>query len=61
LKSFSSNQVVEEKIPGPNDFIFLRTMEVYSIKNISDQENVTFLCCIANVYGGESIEPGKME
>jgi len=36
-------------------------MEVYSIKNISDQENVTFLCCIANVYGGESIEPGKME
>jgi quercetin dioxygenase-like cupin family protein len=38
-----------------HDFIFIPTMEVHSMKNVSDKENVTFLCCIANVYEEESI------
>lgn len=50
-----TDQTVEEKIIGPNDFVFIPTMEPHSMKNLSDTESVTFLCCIANVYEGDSI------
>ena len=50
-----TDRVVEEKALGPNDFVFIPTMEPHSMKNISDKEKVTFLCCIANVYEEESI------
>jgi len=50
-----TDRIIEEKALGPNDFIFIPTMEVHSMKNVSDKENVTFLCCIANVYEEESI------
>jgi len=47
--------VVEEKVLGPNDFVFVPTMEVHSMRNESADEPVTFLCCIANVYEDESL------
>lgn len=50
-----TDRIVEEKVLGPNDFVFIPTMEPHSMKNVSDKENVTFLCCIANVYEEESI------
>ena len=50
-----TDEKVEEKVMGPNDIVFVPTMEPHSIKNLSDTENVTFLCCIANVYEEESI------
>jgi quercetin dioxygenase-like cupin family protein len=50
-----TDQIVEEKSLGPNDFIFIPTMEVHSMKNVSDKKIVTFLCCIANVDEEESI------
>jgi len=50
-----TDRIVEEKALGPNDFIFIPTMEPHSMINVSDKENVTFLCCIANVYEEESI------
>lgn len=50
-----TDKIVEERVLGPHDFIFIPTMEVHSMKNASDVEPVTFLCCIANVYEGESI------
>ena len=50
-----TDQIVEEKALGPNDFVFIPTMEPHSMKNVSDKEKVTFLCCIANVYEEESI------
>ena len=50
-----TDQKVEEKIMGANDFVFIPTMEPHSMKNLSDKENVTFLCCIANVYEEESL------
>jgi len=50
-----TDQIVEEKSLGPNDFIFIPTMEVHSMKNLNDKEKVTFLCCIANVYEEESL------
>ncbi len=50
-----TDEKVEEKIMGPGDFVFVPTMEPHSMKNLSDKEKVTFLCCIANVYEGDSI------
>ena len=50
-----TDEKVEEKIMGPNDFVFVPSMEAHSMKNLSDTENVTFLCCIANVYEDESM------
>jgi mannose-6-phosphate isomerase-like protein (cupin superfamily) len=50
-----TDRVLGEKVLGPNDFIFIPTMEVHSMRNESDKESVTFLCCIANVYEEESI------
>ena len=50
-----TDQKVEEKIMGPDDFVFIPSMEPHSMRNISDQEKVTFLCCIANVYEDDSL------
>jgi len=52
----TTDAVVEEKLVGPNDLIYLPTMEPHSMKNLSDKEPATFLCCIANVYEDESVE-----
>ena len=48
-----TDEVIEEKIMGPSDLVFVPTMEPRSMKNTSDTENATFLCCIANVYEDE--------
>ena len=50
-----TDETVEEKRMGPNDFVFVSSMEPHSILNLSDTESATFLCCIANVYEGESL------
>lgn len=50
-----TDEIVEEKVLGANDFIFIPTMEVHSMRNESEREPVTFLCCIANVYEDESL------
>ena len=52
---FETDEKLEEKVMGPNDFVFVPSMEPHSMKNLSDTEDVTFLCCIANVYEDESI------
>jgi mannose-6-phosphate isomerase-like protein (cupin superfamily) len=50
-----TDEKVEEKIIGPNDLVYVPSMEPHSMRNLSDAENVTFLCCIANVYEDENI------
>jgi quercetin dioxygenase-like cupin family protein len=50
-----SDQIVEERTLGPHDFVFVPTMEPHSMRNLSDTESVTFLCCIANVYEEDTI------
>jgi mannose-6-phosphate isomerase-like protein (cupin superfamily) len=47
--------VVEEKTMGPNDFVFIPSMEPHSMRNLSETEPATFLCCIANVYPEETL------
>jgi quercetin dioxygenase-like cupin family protein len=48
-----TDEVKQEKTVGPNDFIFVPSMEPHSMKNPSQTEGATFLCCIANVYEQE--------
>ncbi|MGQ9656190.1 MAG: cupin domain-containing protein [Thermodesulfobacteriota bacterium] len=50
-----TDEVVEERVMGPNDLVYVPSMEPHSMKNLSDTEHATFLCCIANVYEDESI------
>ncbi len=50
-----TDERVEEKEVGPHGFIFVPTMEPHSIRNLSETEEATFLCCIANVYEDESL------
>ncbi len=50
-----TDEVIEEKVLGPHDFVFVPTMEVHSMRNESTEEPVTFLCCIANVYEDETL------
>jgi quercetin dioxygenase-like cupin family protein len=50
-----TDQKVEEKIMGPHDFVFVPSLEPHSMRNLSETEDATFLCCIANVYEDESL------
>ena len=45
-----NDEVTEERVVGPDDMIFIPSMEPHSLKNTSDSQEATFLCCIANVY-----------
>lgn len=45
-----TEEVVQEKLMEPNDFVFIPTMEPHSMVNPSDKEPCGFLCCIANVF-----------
>ena len=49
-----TDEKVEEKTVGPHDLIFVPSMEPHSMNNLSDSEDATFLCCIANVYEDEA-------
>ena len=35
---------------GPGTAIYIPSMEPHGMKNLSDTEPATFLCCICNVY-----------
>jgi len=50
-----TDDTIEEKILGPNDFVFIPSMEPHSMRNLSDEEDVTFLCCIANIHEDQGI------
>jgi mannose-6-phosphate isomerase-like protein (cupin superfamily) len=50
-----TDQVVMERVVGPNDYIYVPSMEPHSMVNMSETEKATFLCCIANVYEDEGL------
>ena len=52
---FSTDGKVEERTMGPGDFVFVPSKEAHSMRNLSETEEATFLCCIANVYEDESL------
>ncbi len=50
-----TDKVVADKVLAPGDFVFIPSMEVHSMRNESDREPLTFLCCIANVYEEDTL------
>jgi quercetin dioxygenase-like cupin family protein len=48
-----TDEVVKRVICGPGDGIYIPSMEPHGMKNTSDTEPATFLCCICNVYEQE--------
>jgi uncharacterized RmlC-like cupin family protein len=50
-----NDEVVKKIICGPGDFIYVPSLEPHGMKNISDTETATFLCCIANVYDQDDV------
>ncbi|MGQ9858147.1 MAG: cupin domain-containing protein [Thermodesulfobacteriota bacterium] len=49
-----TDEVKQERELGPNDLVYIPSMEPHSLRNLSDTEPATFLCCIANVYDDDT-------
>ncbi len=45
-----TEEIVEQVVVGPGDVVYVPGMEAHGMRNRSDTEPGTFLCCIANVY-----------
>lgn len=45
-----TDELIQKVEAGPGDYIYIPSMEPHGMKNLSDQEPGSFLCCIANVY-----------
>jgi quercetin dioxygenase-like cupin family protein len=45
-----TDAVTSEQVVGAGESVFIPSLEPHSMENLSDSEEVTFLCCIANVY-----------
>jgi quercetin dioxygenase-like cupin family protein len=50
-----TEQVVDKKVCGPGETIYVPSMESHGMKNVSETEPGTFLCCICNVYEDEAL------
>jgi quercetin dioxygenase-like cupin family protein len=50
-----TDEVVKTVTCGPGDSIYLPSLEPHGMKNLSDTEPATFLCCICNVYDQEGV------
>jgi quercetin dioxygenase-like cupin family protein len=50
-----TEEKIEEIEMGPNDVVFIPSMDPHSVTNLSDADKVIFLCCIANVYDEETL------
>ena len=52
----SENDELDRKvICNPGDSIYIPSMEPHGMKNTSETEEATFLCCICNVYDDEGV------
>ena len=52
---FRNRPTGEKRCLRSGDAIYLPSMEPHGMRNISDTEPATFLCCICNVYDRESL------
>jgi quercetin dioxygenase-like cupin family protein len=50
-----TDEQVEKCVCGPGDSIYVPSMEPHGMKNLSETEPATFLCCICNVYEHQTI------
>jgi len=42
----NTDEIVQKRLCGPGDFIYVPSMVPHGMKNVSDNEPATFLCCI---------------
>ena len=45
-----TDELASKVICGPGDAVYMPSMEPHGMKNTSDTEPATFLCCICNVF-----------
>jgi quercetin dioxygenase-like cupin family protein len=50
-----TDELAEKVICNPGDSIYVPSMEPHGMKNLSETEAGTFLCCICNVYEDNTI------
>jgi quercetin dioxygenase-like cupin family protein len=50
-----TDKILQKKTCGPGDVIYVPSMEPHGMRNLSDTEPATFLCCICSVYEENSI------
>jgi quercetin dioxygenase-like cupin family protein len=50
-----TDEMVEKVICGPGDAIYVPSMEPHGMRNLSETEPGTFLCCICNIYEDNTI------
>lgn len=50
-----TGEKIDKCVCGPGDTIYLDSMEPHGMKNLSDTDPATFLCCICNVYEDDTI------
>ncbi len=50
-----TNELIEKRTCDPGDSIYIPSMEPHGMRNLSDTEEATFLCCICNVYENKNI------
>jgi quercetin dioxygenase-like cupin family protein len=50
-----TDELMEKWTCGPGDVVYVPSMEPHGMRNLSDTEPATFLCCICNVYEQEGI------
>ncbi|MGO9117844.1 MAG: cupin domain-containing protein [Desulfomonilaceae bacterium] len=55
----ATDELVRKKICGPGDFIYVPSTVPHGMRNTSDTEEATFLCCIGNVY--DHAAPGSLQ
>lgn len=48
-----TDEPISSRICGPGDWVYSASMEPHGMRNMSDTEPGTFLCCICNVYGDQ--------
>ena len=50
-----SDKPVKKVVCEPGSSIYIPSMEPHGMKNLSDTEPATFLCCICNVYDKDNV------
>lgn len=50
-----SEEIVKKVVVGAGDFVYVPSMEAHGMRNLSDTEPATFLCCICNVYDDQNM------
>lgn len=49
-----TDELIDSCLCNPGDSLYVASMDPHGMKNISDEEPGTFLCCICNVYNGRT-------